>query len=151
VRVNFGAAARAHVSHWERRSASGLRRPTKRRKMRAARAAANEYFILKAAAPQPLRNALSDQVREAAKDGLSFRNKSSAEDAEPCRASPVELDAVDDDQGLDSEIRRQFRLRLAQLRLLPRHERAYALRAAREWHGTALKALRDKRAGARRP
>lgn len=58
------------------------------------------------------------------------------------------LEDLQDDGA--AEIDAEFRRRLMGLRHLRRGERAQALRAAREWRFLALKALRDKRANARR-
>jgi hypothetical protein len=56
------------------------------------------------------------------------------------------LGAVDEDDAEEIEIEQTFRRMLMSLRRLPRHQRAGALRAAREWRRTALKELREKRA-----
>jgi hypothetical protein len=54
---------------------------------------------------------------------------------------PVEADA-----GAEAEIESMFKAKLMDLRRLPRCERSLAFRAAREWHQSALNALRAKRA-----
>jgi hypothetical protein len=59
--------------------------------------------------------------------------------------SPASFDATDHDEA-DSEIEAAFKWRLIGLRRLPRHQRALALRAAREWRAQALKALKERRA-----
>ena len=53
--------------------------------------------------------------------------------------------AEDGDAG-ETEIKAMFQGKLMALRRLPRHERAAALRAAREWLLLAMKALREKHA-----
>jgi hypothetical protein len=62
------------------------------------------------------------------------------------RASLVGLEPAEEDETSASEIRATFRQKLTGLRRLPRHERAHALRAAREWLLLALMTLREKRA-----
>ena len=47
------------------------------------------------------------------------------------------------------EIESLYRRRLAGLRRLSRHERAAALRAARDWRRQAISALRERRAAMR--
>jgi hypothetical protein len=55
------------------------------------------------------------------------------------------LEPTDGDESADAEIEAQFKYRLVGLRRMPRHQRAAALRATREWRQLALKALREKR------
>jgi hypothetical protein len=57
-----------------------------------------------------------------------------------------ELEPLEEDEGAVREIKELFGRRIAALRRLPRHQRAHALRAAREWRRQALKALKEKRA-----
>jgi hypothetical protein len=52
---------------------------------------------------------------------------------------------IDEGDAAEIEIETIFKRRIAGARLLPRHERAPARRAAREWRRIALKALREKR------
>jgi len=53
---------------------------------------------------------------------------------------------ADDDDAGETEIKAVFQGMLRCQRRLPRHERAAALRAAREWFLMAMKAAREKRA-----
>jgi len=64
-------------------------------------------------------------------------------------APPPEMDDLQDDAGMMMEIETDFRRKLMGLRRRPWNERAAALRAAKEWRKSALKALREKRAGER--
>jgi hypothetical protein len=61
-----------------------------------------------------------------------------------------ELEPLEEDDGAVLEINQLFRRRLAGLRRLPRHQRAGALRAARDWRRQALGALKERRAAERR-
>jgi hypothetical protein len=63
-------------------------------------------------------------------------------------SASVEPGGGDEEDG-EGEIEMMFRARLSALRRLPRHEKAAALRAAREWRTGAMKALREKRAARR--
>jgi|HubBroStandDraft_1064217.scaffolds.fasta_scaffold472554_1 hypothetical protein len=65
-------------------------------------------------------------------------------------AALPELEPLEADDGAVLEINQQFRRRLAGLRRLPRHQRADALRAARDWRRQALRALKERRAAERR-
>jgi hypothetical protein len=66
------------------------------------------------------------------------------------RAAHVpDLEPLEEDEGAVLEINQLFRRRLAGLRRLPRHQKADALRAAREWRRQALRAVKDKRAAER--
>jgi len=59
------------------------------------------------------------------------------------------LGPADDDGGAEAEIEAMYRTKFAGIRRLPRHQRPLARRAAREWRQSALRALREKRAGER--
>jgi hypothetical protein len=59
---------------------------------------------------------------------------------------PAELMSTEEEDNPDVEIQLIFRRKIAGLRRLPRHQRAQALRAALEWLGSAMAALREKRA-----
>jgi hypothetical protein len=59
---------------------------------------------------------------------------------------PIGPPPADDDDAAEAEIKAVFQGKLMALRRLPRHERAPALRAAREWFLMAMKAAREKRA-----
>jgi hypothetical protein len=59
--------------------------------------------------------------------------------------SAAELMSTEEDSP-DVEIQLIFRRMIAGLRRLPRHQRAQALRAALEWLGSTMAALREKRA-----
>ena len=61
----------------------------------------------------------------------------------------LDLEPLDEDEGAVLEINQLFRRRLAGLRCLPRHEKADALRAAREWRRQALRAVKERRAAER--
>jgi hypothetical protein len=61
---------------------------------------------------------------------------------------PPDSQDLEDDGA--AEIEDEFRRRLLALRRMRPHERAAALRAAREWRSLGLKALRDRRARDRR-
>jgi hypothetical protein len=61
-------------------------------------------------------------------------------------SASVAFEPVEEDDAAAAEIEATFRLKLVGLRRLPRNQRPYALRAAREWRLLALKALREKRA-----
>jgi hypothetical protein len=54
--------------------------------------------------------------------------------------------AEEDDDGAEAALRTLFRQKIADLRRLPRHQRAAALWAAKMWLAIELKALREKRA-----
>lgn len=55
-------------------------------------------------------------------------------------------DELPEGEAEEIEINHMFRRRIAGLRRLPKHERPHALKAARNWRGQALKALREQRA-----
>jgi hypothetical protein len=70
---------------------------------------------------------------------------------EVARGGPAhEFESLADDGAAEAEINAAYRQRLSGLRRMRRHERAQAVRAAREWRFLSLKALRDKRARDRR-
>ena len=54
--------------------------------------------------------------------------------------------AAEDDDGAEAALRTMFRQKIADLRRLPRHQRAAARWAAKLWLAIELKALREKRA-----
>ena len=64
-------------------------------------------------------------------------------------AHSPDLELLEADEGAVLEINQLFRRRLAGLRRLPRHQKADALRAAREWRRQALRAIKDRRAAER--
>jgi hypothetical protein len=57
---------------------------------------------------------------------------------------------LDDDAGIELEIDRLYRTKLAAVRHMPRRERIHAVRAARLWRSYALLALREQRDRERR-
>jgi hypothetical protein len=67
----------------------------------------------------------------------------------PARAAhgpPIPFDPVEENDAAAAEIEAMFKWKLIGLRRMPAHQRAHALRAAREWRLQALLALRKKRA-----
>jgi hypothetical protein len=52
---------------------------------------------------------------------------------------------LEEGDGAVNEINTVFKRKIAGLRRLPRRDRIHALKAARDWRGAALKALREKR------
>jgi hypothetical protein len=60
-----------------------------------------------------------------------------------------ELEPLEEDDGAVLEINQLFRRRLAGLRRQPRHQRADALQAARDWRRQALRALKERRSAER--
>jgi len=62
-------------------------------------------------------------------------------------ARPIEIDVCEDElSGAKADIDNVYRRKLVGLRYLRRSERPHALRAARDWRKSALRALREKRA-----
>jgi len=60
---------------------------------------------------------------------------------------PIESDVFENEtSGAEADIATAYRRKLGGLRYLPRSEKPHALRAAREWRRSALRALREKRA-----
>jgi hypothetical protein len=73
--------------------------------------------------------------------------KFSAVENETCgQFSSASFEPAEDLDSPESEIQDVFRRKIAGVRLLPRHERAQAVRAALEWLWFAMNALREKRA-----
>jgi hypothetical protein len=62
------------------------------------------------------------------------------------REAVIGFEPAEEDEAAATEIEAAFRRKLMGLRRLPQHERAPALRAARQWRVAALRALREKRA-----
>jgi hypothetical protein len=62
---------------------------------------------------------------------------------------PADLMPVEEEGSPDVEILKIFRRKIADLRRLPKHQRAREYRAALEWLSATMNALRDKRAYAR--
>jgi hypothetical protein len=77
---------------------------------------------------------------------LSKFNSAATSEATRRAVAPIEFDVLNETSGAAAEIATAYRRKLAGLRYLPRSERPYALRAAREWRRSALRALREKRA-----
>jgi hypothetical protein len=96
-------------------------------------------------------------------NGLDSRGAGPATSAPPelsalrdkLKASAIELIgrmpcASSEDHSYEefAEISAEFARKLSGLRRLPRHARASALRAAREWRAASIKVLRDRQAAA---
>jgi hypothetical protein len=75
----------------------------------------------------------------------SILTKTAAEVTCVGRSRP-DLSFVDPDEAAEIEIETVFRRMIAGLRRLPRRERPYAVRAAKDARTLALKALRERRA-----
>jgi hypothetical protein len=74
------------------------------------------------------------------------RGTGPATSASPAQ-SAHEIDGpIDEGDAAEIEIENIFKRKIAGARLLPRRERAFARREARDWRRFALKALREKRA-----
>jgi hypothetical protein len=71
--------------------------------------------------------------------------KTAAEKPRVCCRRPT-LSFVDPDEAAEIEIEAVYRRAIAGLRRLPRRERPYAMRVAKDARMFALKALREKRA-----
>jgi hypothetical protein len=61
----------------------------------------------------------------------------------------ADLISPEEEASPEFEILKTFRLKIAGLRRLPRHQRAQAIRVALEWLSAMMKGLREKRAYAR--
>jgi hypothetical protein len=73
------------------------------------------------------------------------RGTGPATSASPAHSAPENGEPIDESNAAEFEIEIEFRRRLMGLRVLPKRERAQALRAAKDWRRVALKALREKR------
>jgi hypothetical protein len=90
---------------------------------------------------------LANEENRPIKLDQSFRAGQPMENEKPRDGARfISLAPVDDDDAQVQEIEAMFKRKLSGLRRLPRHARAHALRAAREWRLAALAALREKRA-----
>jgi hypothetical protein len=135
------------------RSKSAKKRTPNRGKERKGPDVGSERGTGPAATPVSPAARLAGEIDQPSKSAVSIRAEFHAAaviEASRWDTSFPDFVDQDEDSAAAAEIEAMYQVRLMSLRRLPRHERPYALQAAREWRQLAMKALREKSARERR-